>query len=79
MAEKNVKKIPLRVSGGKGLNYRAWPVTQGIPFEEGDLEGGAAVRVVDDEGNPYPTQSSCLAAWDKDLKYVRWLLLDFQA
>ena len=79
MAERNVKKIPLGVSGGKGLNYRSWPVTQGIPFEEGDLERGAPVRVVDHEGNPYPTQSSCLAAWDKDLKHVRWLLLDFQA
>jgi len=56
----------------------ALPITQGVPFADGELTRGAPVRVVDDEGRPVPTQSTCLATWHSDLQYVKWLLVDFQ-
>lgn len=69
----------MRVSGGRGVAYEAWPVTQGVPFADGELERGAGVVVVDEGGKPLPTQTRCLATWNKDLKCVKWLLVDFQA
>ena len=65
------KRIPLRVSGAENITYNSWPVTQGIPFPDRELEAGAPVRVVDSKGILIPTQSAVLAAWNKDLKYVR--------
>lgn len=78
MDDRASSRIRLRVSGGDGVGYRSWPVTQGIPFADGALERGTPVRVVDERGRALPTQTMCLAAWDKDLTYVRWLLVDFQ-
>lgn len=79
MADTGNSLMSLQLSGGQGVAYRAWPVTQGIPLASGQLERGEAVRVVDSRGCARPTQSRCLATWDADLKYVRWLLVDFQA
>lgn len=73
------KRIPLRVSGGENVVYNSWPITQGIPFAEGELEAGCPVRVVNSEGTPLPTQARCLSSWHPDGKHVRWLLVDFQA
>jgi len=39
---------------------------------------GTPVRVVDETGKGLPTQSRPLATWREDLKYVKWLLVDFQ-
>ena len=74
-----MKRIPLLLSGADGVDYAAWPVTQGIPFANGELERGTPVRVVDENGQPMPTQTQCLATWHLDQKYVKWLLVDFQA
>lgn len=74
-----MKRIPLRLSGHAGAGSDSWPVTQGIPFADGDLERGMPVRVVDAEGRPRPTQRQCLTTWKDDLRFVRWLLIDFQA
>ena len=76
---KKTKRIKMTVENTGGVDRKAWPITQGVPFAEGDLERGDPVRIVDDSGKPLPTQSSCLATWAKDLKYVKWLLVDFQA
>lgn len=73
------KRIPLNLSGAKNTAYASWPVTQGIPFADGALAHDDPVRVVDENGQPLPTQAKCLATWDKDLRYVKWLLVDFQA
>ncbi len=62
-----------------GVDRVGWPVTQGTPFAEGDLRRGAAVRLVDGAGRRLPVQATCLTTWKKDLKHVKWLLLDFQA
>ena len=72
------KRVELVVENAGGVKRSAWPITQGIPFADGELEPGAAVCVVDAEGRPFPTQSTCLATWSRDMKYVKWLLVDFQ-
>ncbi len=74
-----MKRIPLLLSGADDVDYEAWPTTQGIAFADGELAAGTPVRVVDEDGRARPTQATCLATWNKDLKYVRWLLVDFQA
>ena len=73
-----VKRIKLHVEEPGGIDRRAWPITQGVPFAEGDLERGAPVQVVTAEGERLPTQATCLTTWRADLRYVKWLLLDFQ-
>ena len=73
------KRVELVVENAGGVRRSAWPITQGIPFADGELEPGATVCVVDVEGRPFPTQSTCLATWNRDMKYVKWLLVDFQA
>jgi len=74
-----VKRIALQLRGADDVDYAAWPVTQGIPFGDGNLESGTPVRVVDERGRPIPTQTRCLATWNADRRYVKWLLVDFQA
>ena len=69
-----MKRSPLRISGGADAEYRDWPVTQGIPFADGELERDTPVRVVDCEGTPMPTQCHCLTTWNADQRFVRWLL-----
>jgi len=78
-ARRPAARITLKISGGDGVTYESWPITQGIPFADGALERGTPVRVIDSDGNLYPTQASSLTTWNKDLQYVRWLLVDFQA
>ena len=73
-----MKRIKLCVQGPEGIERRAWPVTQGVPFADGELERGAPVRVVGETGQIMPTQSLCLTTWRDDLRFVKWLLVDFQ-
>jgi len=75
----SVKRIKLTAENPSSTSRQAWPITQGIPFADGELERGAAVRVVDSDGRSLHTQSTTWATWNKDLKYVKWLLVDFQA
>ena len=78
MEADKIKRITLSVEETGGADRQAWPVTQGIPFAQGDLPHGASVRVVTDAGESLPSQTACLAKWDKDSKFVKWLLLDTQ-
>ena len=73
-----MKQIELLANGDERIDYADWPVTQGIPFADGEMPRGTPVRIVDEAGQPLPTQATCLVTWHKDLKYVRWLLVDFQ-
>jgi hypothetical protein len=70
--------IALRCIGHEGLHYGHCPITFGIPFADGALRVGAAVRLVDGNGSPMPAQTQCLATWHRDLEYVKWLLVDAQ-
>lgn len=72
------RRVPLAFSCQESVRYGSWPVTQGIPFADGELPRGEPVCVVDSSGRRYPTQSRCLATWREDLRFVKWLLLDFR-
>ncbi|MFH1006275.1 MAG: beta-L-arabinofuranosidase domain-containing protein [Candidatus Latescibacterota bacterium] len=72
------KRISLSVENPSGVERAAWPVTQGIPFADKTLGAGTPVRVVDSEGRVLATQFEPLAFWNKDRKFVKWLLVDFQ-
>jgi len=73
------KQLKLTVHNHGNTERSSWPVTQGVPFPDGELKYGTPVRVVAEDGTPVPTQSRCLATWNSDMKYVKWLLVDFQA
>jgi hypothetical protein len=73
-----VKRITLNIEEPGGVDRPAWPVTQGIPFPDKELREAMPVRVVDSNGDVLPTQYKCLATWNKDMKFVKWLLVDFQ-
>ena len=73
------KRVKLNVEEPGGVDRPRWPITRGVPFPDRELERGMPVRVVDSAGNVLPTQYRCLATWDKDMRYVKWLLTDFQA
>ena len=72
------KQIRLNVDAPGAEKLATLPITQGIPFPDEELERGAPVRVVNSDGHRLPTQYTCLATWNSDLKYVKWLLIDFQ-
>ena len=70
-----MKQIQLDVDEPAGVDRTSQPVTQGVPFAEGDLERGAPVRLVDEAGAALPLQTACLTTWRSDLRHVKWLLL----
>ena len=73
-----VRRVPLNVTEEGGVDRVAWPVTQGVPFAEGDFPAGASARVVLEDGRAVPTQTLALAMWTPRKKFVKWLLIDFQ-
>lgn len=73
-----IRSVELIVEEAAGIDRYRSPVTQGVPFPDGELPAGTAVCVVDSTGTALPTQTRCLASWDPDRKYVKWLLVDFQ-
>src|SRR6266508_3406935 len=77
-APQQVKRVRLTVENAANVARKAWPVTQGVPFADRELERGAPVRIVESDGRVLPTQAIYLATWNPDLKYVKWLLVDFQ-
>jgi len=77
--EKSRKRIGIKLSGIKDLHYKNYPITFGVPFADGELENGTLVQITDRDGKAFPTQTQYLAFWNKDLKFVKWLLVDIQA
>ena len=73
------KEIHLRIEEPNGTGRTQWPVSQGVPFAEGELERETRVTLLDPAGNRVPVQTRCLATWRKDRRHVKWLLLDFLA
>ena len=74
-----LKEITFKISGLPGLPYHAHPITFGIPFGDGVLERGTPVGIVDADGRALPVQTQCLTTWNKDGRFVKWLLVDMQA
>ncbi len=56
----------------------SWPVTQGVPFADGELACNTSIRLVDAAGRSIPLQTECLTTWSADRRWVKWLLVDFQ-
>lgn len=54
-----------------------FPVTSGLPFQQGALGSDANLRLLDPEGREIPLQTEVLAQWPD--RSVKWVLLDFQA
>ena len=70
--------ITVELLGIRNLDYMSYPVTFGVPFADGVLENGIPVRIIDRSGKSLPMQTQSLAFWSKDLKFVKWLLVDTQ-
>jgi hypothetical protein len=69
--------VPIKV------NSVSLPVTIGVPFGEADqLLDATQLGIVDEHGNPMPSQTRVLARWrgrpDESQKPVKWLLVDFK-
>lgn len=50
------QRIALHVEEPAGVSRTAWPVTQGVPFADGELRRGRPVRIVSPEGHVLPAQ-----------------------
>ena len=66
----------VRVHGAAGVDYDRAPVTFGVPFADGVLEAGTPIRLRDATGKVLPVQTRCLATWQPDRRFVKWLLAD---
>ncbi|MEW6359511.1 MAG: hypothetical protein AB1696_24450 [Planctomycetota bacterium] len=71
-----MKHLDITIEETAGVARRAWPVTQGVPFPEGELKGADAValRAVDGDELPCAARVTCRHPDGS----VRWLLLDYQ-
>ena len=69
----------VRVHGAAGVDYDSAPVTFGVPFADGVLEAGTPIRLRDATGKVLPVQTRCLATWQPDRRFVKWLLADTSA
>ena len=58
------------------MAYDRAPVTFGVPFADGVLEAGTPIRLRDATGKVLPVQTRCLATWQPDRRFVKWLLAD---
>jgi hypothetical protein len=73
-----LKRISLSVTESASVDRASWPVTQGVPFADGELALNEQIRLVDANGVVLPLQTECLATWAADRRWVKWLLVDFQ-
>ena len=73
------KNVEVRLAGPGPERAGIEPLTFGVPFPDGALERGQAIRVTGPDGRPIPAQTDCLTTWRKDGRYVKWLLVDVQA
>jgi hypothetical protein len=69
-------RVPLTVRNEHPVAVKAWPVTQGVPFAQGQLIGAESLRLVDQSGRDVPLAAEVRAWWPDGS--VKWALLDFQ-
>ena len=74
----NISRTAIKLLGIENLDYVSYPITFGVPFADGVLENGTPVRIIDGSGKALPIQTQPLTLWNKDLKFVKWLLVDTQ-
>jgi hypothetical protein len=81
------KRVAVKLLGAKDVQYDRTPLSFGVPFADGEFSSDTLVRLVDADGRvstsgrrpSLPTQTQPLAFWNKDRKFVKWLLVDTQA
>ena len=64
-------RIEVRLAGPGTERAGIEPVTFGVPFPDGELERGQAIRVTGPDGRPIPAQTDCLTTWRKDGRHVK--------
>jgi len=75
-----IQRIPVKLHGAAGVRYSDnESLTFGVPFADRVLPEGALVHAVTGDGRSIPIQTDCMATWHKDLRFVKWLLVDMQA
>ena len=72
----NNKLIKLCLREPSGIPRKAYPVTCGIPFPQGQLKDIEELRLESESGEEIPLQVARTASWPD--KSVKWALLDFQ-
>ena len=74
----SISSITIKLLGIRDLDYISYPIAFGVPFADGVLENGTPIRIIDSSGKAIPIQTQPLAFWNRDLKFVKWLLVDAQ-
>ena len=73
------QRIPITLHRSAGVKYcDNEPLTFGVPFADGVLPADVPIRAVTADGRELPIQTSCMTTWNKDLRFVKWLLVDTQ-
>jgi hypothetical protein len=70
------QQVELLVWPAEGQMESDWPIMTGVPFPQGVLFEQKQVRLLDDNGNEVPCQTSVRSAWNRHGS-IRWLGLDF--
>jgi len=73
------KRVAVKLAGEPGVRYSREPLTFGVPFADNTFPRGTPLRAVTADGRSLPIQTACTTTWDKDLRHVKWLLVDLQA
>jgi len=68
--------IHARVEEAVGVPRRRYPLTHGCPFPQGALSDPECVRLLEEDGQERPLQTTVLATWPDGS--IKWLLLDTQ-
>lgn len=69
--------VKLEAADPADISRSAEPVTNGVPFPEGQVKDASRLGLVDAANNPVPAVFKAIAWWPED-KSVRWALLDTQ-
>lgn len=71
------ERLPLRVENPYDFALRAFPITSGVPFAQGELADSTNVRLLDEKGQEVPLQAHATMLWRDGT--VKWLLISFLA
>ncbi len=66
--------IPVVLHGRGAIGGMDWPLTFGVPFPDGALQGHANIRLVDPAGKEVPIQIRTTGTWRSGS--TRWVLID---
>ena len=68
--------IPVVLHGRGATGGLDWPLTFGVPFPDGALQGHANIRLLDPAGKEVPIQIRTTGTWRSGS--TRWVLIDAQ-